>query len=525
MHYAIIVLLTFIQTLVMNRMMGLSVFEASPYTIRIWCNYLAASLVLWSPMLLTNKKRWTYAVAVLLDVWLIGNLIYFRSYSDVLNRWCLQNAGNMQGIWSSILPFLQWRDLFFPIVTVGWIVFCETDQRAYKLSIWKRISIFLVAFLLCCTPQTLIHKKADLPLSPFDTYYADVSMGRMWYIYTFGAITHLGNEILNMVTRKQTELVPVVNEETTVFMQKPDSVPNQGNLLIVFFESLEDWTIGLHVDGQAITPNLNRLTAHPMTGHYPMKAQVKEGKSSDAQLIVFNGLLPLRNGAASMRYAYNKYPSLVTYMDASTKHMFAAYAYHMWNQKMNAEAYGFDSLYAVEMSDIELANRTIHTIRHAPRPFMVATVTMASHSPFMAYADSSALRIASHDYTRTQAHYLQCVHYTDSAVGRILDAVMTDSLLAATTRIVIIGDHPIFDVDTSVPFIIYDPFGLPVTITRPLYQMDIYTTLVERMHIATLWHGLGKNIADTCAYTPEQMKALESLSDRLIRSNYFDSSL
>jgi hypothetical protein len=55
--------------------------------------------------------------------------------------------------------------------------------------------------------------------------------------------------------------------------------------------------------------------------------------------------------------------------------------------------------------------------------------------------------------------------------------------------------------------------------------MDIYTTLVKRMHIATTWHGLGRNIADTCAYTDEEIKNLESLSDRLIRTNYFKSNL
>ena len=54
-----------------------------------------------------------------------------------------------------------------------------------------------------------------------------------------------------------------------------------------------------------------------------------------------------------------------------------------------------------------------------------------------------------------------------------------------------------------------------------LYQIDIYTTLVARMHIATPWHGLGKNISDSCAYTLEEIRHLESLSDRIIQTNYF----
>ena len=94
-------------------------------------------------------------------------------------------------------------------------------------------------------------------------------------------------------------------------------------------------------------------------------------------------------------------------------------------------------------------------------------------------------------------------------------------MLAATTRIVITGDHPVFDLTAPVPFVIYDPYVQPVSVSRPLYQIDIYTTLAERMHIATPWRGLGKNISDTCAYTPAEIRNLESLSDRLIRTDYF----
>ena len=37
------------------------------------------------------------------------------------------------------------------------------------------------------------------------------------------------------------------------------------------------------------TPRINRLAEHRMSGRYAVQAQVKEGKSSDAQLIIFNG--------------------------------------------------------------------------------------------------------------------------------------------------------------------------------------------------------------------------------------------
>ena len=502
-------------------MMGLHVFEASPFTLRLWSNYLAASLILWSPMLFSNKRRWTYVVSILLDVWFIGNLAYYRSYGDVLNRWCLQNIGNMDGIWTSVLPFLHGEDLVLVCITFVWIVLSETIHFEYYLSLTKRIGIAVSAFLILCLPHTLIHRKAELPLSPFNTYYADLSMGRTWYICCFGAITHLANEGVNLILNRESKAQSVSVNEVAAFIGKPDTIPEQENLLFIIFESLEDWTIGLQVDGAEVTPNINRLIKNSQTGHYVMSAQVKEGKSSDAQLIAFNGLLPIKNGAASMRYANNAYPSFVKYSHAHTKRLFAAYSPYMWNQHMNALSYGFDTLYAKKVSDCVLADSVIAAITYSDSSFIFTMVSMASHSPFLEYADSSSLHISNIKYDETKIHYLQCVHYTDSALGPLIEAVLGDSTLAANTRIVIIGDHPVFKIDTFVPFILYDPFVAPVAVGRPLYQIDVYTTLVERMHIDTNWKGLGRNIADTCAYTSEQMHALESLSDRIIRTDYF----
>lgn len=525
MYYIILVILTVVQTIVTNWLMGLPVFDASPYTVRVWCNYTTAAMIVWSPLLFTTKRRWTYIVAILLDIWFVGNLMYFRSYGDVLNRWCLPNVNNMGGIWSSVLLFMQWSDLIFPFVTLLWILLSETIQRDFIIPLWKRITIALVALIVCCIPQTHICKKAELPFFPFNSYYADLSMGRVWYMHSFGAITHFANETINLVAHREESVSPVTEEELAKYSQTPDSIPEQGNLLIILFESLENWPIGLQVNGQEVTPNINRLVAHPMTGNYPMIAQVKEGKSSDARLTAFNGLLPISNGAAAMRYPAILYPSLLKYSHARSKQLFASSNSHSWNLEMNSHSYGFDTLFADIASDGIMGNMVKQSITTTPSPFIISLCTMASHAPFSEFADSSSLCINHSTYDDTHVRYLQCVHYTDSAIGRVINTILSDSILATTTRIVITGDHPIFDLVSPVPFIIYDPFTPPTTVSRPLYQIDIYTTLVERMHIATPWHGLGRNISDTCAYTIEEMKDLESLSDRLIRTNYFKTGL
>ena len=500
-------------------MMGLSVFDLSPYTIRLWSNYLAAALLLWSPMLFTKKKRWTYVIMLLLNLWFIGNLVYFRSYGDVLNRWCLQSMGNMTGIWSSVLPFLHIEDLIFPCFTLLWIILAEVLHPICTISLSKRVGFAVIAFLLSCTPQTLILRKAELPFSPFSSYYEDVSMGRIWYMHTFGAITHFANESFNYMFRAETPAAPVAHEEIKPFLQDTLSlnVEDNSNLLFVFFESWEYWTVGLCVGGEEVTPNINRLIALPQSACYPLQSQVRGGKSSDAQLIAFTGLLPIRNGAVSMRYAENTFPSWVKAANASAKQLFTPCEATLWNQIMLARALGFDSLYAETVSDKRLVKEVNRSISSAQGNWIIAMTTMASHSPFIEYADSLALP-NENSYSIDEQRYLQCVHYTDHALGLLIDRILSDSSLASKTRIVITGDHPIFQLDRPVPFVLYDPFWAPEEAGHALRQVDIYTTLVKRMNGPTGWRGLGRYLTDTTSVCEEELFVL---SDRLIRTNYF----
>jgi len=520
MYYALITFLTFIKQLLAVYLLGLQVFEPAPYTLRLWGCYLAFAMLLWLPLLFTDRRRWTYVLNMLLDVWLIGNLLYFRSYGDLLNRWCLMDASNMDGIWDAVLPFFRWQDIIFVLLTVVWIVLSEFVTRQARLPRWAQITMAVGIASVAFLPQAVSARHSERPVNPFACYYADLSMGRMWYMHAYGPISHFCNECVNLAFRRESAPIPVTQVEVQPYIIDIPAASDreQGNLLFIFFESLEYWAIGLQVNGAEVTPNLNRLIAGTHTACYPMHAQVRQGKSSDAQLIALSGLLPIRNGAVSMRYAGNTFPSWVKAIDAPTRQMFTPCEPSMWNQAMLAEAFGFDSLYAKPVSDIQLADEVKHCIATSRRPFVLLMTTMASHSPFTAFADSVYMPEMP-EYSTNQRNYLRCVHYTDSAIGRLLQPILTDSVLSSGTRIIITGDHPIFQTDTPVPFILYDPYESPVTAQHGLNQVDIYTTLVDRIGIATSWHGLGKNIADTTASACEE--ELLQLSDRLIRTNYF----
>ena len=84
---------------------------------------------------------------------------------------------------------------------------------------------------------------------------------------------------------------------------------------MILAESLESWVLEQTVEGQELTPCLNRLLKDSTTIYAPyVVSQVKGGRSIDAQLMVNTGLLPIDNGVYSLKYPHSTYPSLARAM-------------------------------------------------------------------------------------------------------------------------------------------------------------------------------------------------------------------
>jgi len=310
------------------------------------------------------------------------------------------------------------------------------------------------------------------------------------------------------------------------------------NLLIIYFESLESWIINSDINDQPITPNLNKLVSSSHTLFADkMTKQIRGGNSSDAQLIVNTGLLPIYRGATCHRYFTNSYFSLSKAIDSKYKKWtYIIDDAKCWNQQAITKAYGYDSLFANNKTDYLMCKKIES---HIETPFLFQVVTLASHAPFKAFADSSSL-VLPKNMPAEMANYIKSVNYTDNAIGLLLDKI---NQIETNTIIAIVGDHTIFhnekrnefkqycnkhnlDIPVEkefVPFIVHFP-GIEerITVADIVYQMDIYPTLLHLLNRENyIWQGFGINLLDPNAerkITPED--ALK-LSDAIIRNNYF----
>ncbi len=271
------------------------------------------------------------------------------------------------------------------------------------------------------------------------------------------------------------------------------------NLIVIHAESLEQFVIGMEVDGQEITPFLNQLIEKSVycSNFY---SQVSLGTSSDSEITFNTGLLPSQNGCTSINYYTtidNALPTLLSregYYTAS----FHANNGNCWNRKLFHKYLGYQNFYSKEdfeideviglgLSDISFFRQCLDYIDTFEQPFYTTMITLTNHTPFKGVdgeLDLSSLEDKSARYKR----YLQTVHYADSALEYLFSELESRGYLENTT-IIIYGDHGALlgteEQNQKVPLIIYSSKLEAQEITKVCGMYDCLPTIANLFNIET----------------------------------------
>ena len=491
-----------------------------------------------------------FVLDFILDIWIWANLISLRSHGLMITGYDFRIVGNMNGFWDSIFVFIHFSDILMFIITGAFIYVWlkklnQPEQIHWRLGVPALlISIFLfmikpVHFHNIWGMPTNICKQLNVTGEGRKTFAADYTIfSNLWseiYFYSNLEDIPAKSQLTDDQIAKITSHMSFTNKQDTL----------RDNLVIILFESLEGWVIGKNINGQEITPNLNKLTQTNSIYGVKMSAQTQRGASSDAQLTINTGLMPLIYEAVSFAYTNNKYYSIGDAMAKLGSHniMRIPTDASAWNQINISKPWGYPTLYAKECSDEELFNDLAATIDSIPEPYCIQAVTMASHAPFWKYAGLSTLEVPNDGLPTDKINYLKSVNYTDRCIGQFLDAVKDNPKMQNTT-IVIVGDHSIFndsrqdfagsetgkalnaaDASYFVPFIIHSPKNLQTKeITDTTYHMDIYPTLLSIFKLDNYpWRGIGCDLTKPIERTMNEGD-LSDLCGMIIRSDFFQEN-
>lgn len=483
-----------------------------------------------------TRCRWAQIVVMaLLDVLLVANLMYFRTYYSAIPASSYLEAGNLADFKASVTDSLRWADIVLPLITIATAVMAfryKTTKRQPLTAVLKWWAAPLAGFALLLTGVNLckggFHKSLRSVRQSAYLCSADAPIfsvfGCIWYDITDAAEP--------ITPEKQAEIEQWLASQPK--HQPTDSVTEKrSNLLIVFAESLESWVLEKKVDGKEITPCLNRLLKDKSTLYAPnVLTQVKGGRSIDAQLMICSGLLPLMSGTYSSLYYDNTFYTLQKAMRGlkhSRSYLLTIDKVSTWNQGAVARSFGTDTI--ISYHDFKMTEAFGTHKRIGDASFFqqcrekiergeVWKPGESVYMQFVTYSGHAPFKLPDHLRTITfpasipekAADYMTTAHYTDKAIGDFVAYLKTLPQYKETI-VVIVGDHEglasyrqelvgnpacrgLVSDKQLTPFIVLNsPVGMRYD--KFMGQIDIYPTLLNLMQLdAYRWHGLGQSILD-----------------------------
>lgn len=502
-----------------------------------YTNKLLLCCLLALPMLAAKRKWYAYGISFAVDIWLICNLMYFRTYYTIIPSTSYLLVGNLADFQASVWESLRWSDAVFPLSTVIMIAaWWRTDVRAAMQGKVKKTARILAVGIVA--PAVI--------LACYLAYYGGFKEAYEDLLYdgpTCGAAVYtIPGALLYEPFAGTTEYTPEVEAQVSEWLaQKPasDSIPYAiippENCIIILAESFESWLLGANVEGQEITPRLNRLLSRDSVLFAPyMQSQVKGARSIDAQLILHTGLLPVNYGSFSHRFPHHTYLTLDKAFkqakgEEAVTASFTVDKRTVWNAGIVAQDFGYDMLLDKpawvndvktgprgRLGDDSFLRQSYEKLKgeevwKTGAPAMVQLVTYSGHTPFIIPDHLKELTFSNRIPERLR-NYMQVAHYTDRAIGDFIDSISSNPKFN-NTMIVITGDHEGIGADRATfvkdkevaqwlspeqftPFIVLNS-PVEMRYEGVLGQVDMYPTLLQLLGLDSYpWRGLGRSILE-----------------------------
>ena len=547
----------------------------SPFSFpALYLHTALAVLVLLSPYVLTRKQWVQVTIMLVVDGWLVANLMYSRTYYTVIPLDSYGLAGNLADFTASVFDSLRWPDVLFPLSTLLCLVGRNKRTDAPGTGKHYLATLAGVALLTCGLNFSQGGFKAAYGSLQNANYH---SCGVP--IYTlFGHLYYNDLQKGETYTPQTARLIGDWLSEQPTWHPLPDSVPTRQNLVVILCESLESWVLERSVEGKEITPCLNTLLKDTTATLYAPKVltQVAGGRSIDCQLLLNAGMLPIENGAYSVKYPGNTYYTLTK----ALKEKYDAQSYLMtvdksivWNQGAVARAFGIDTVLSKpcwrldekvgmrkKLGDASFFRQCVEKMKQGEvwkdgETVYLQCVTYSGHNPFILPEGLKRISFEG-NYPQRMKDYMTMANYTDHALGEFIDYLKTRPDYDRTL-IVITGDHeglaadraPLCQSAAGKGIVSDKPFTPFIILNSPVAfryegvmgQVDMYSTLLHLMRLDEYpWRGIGQSIldpdkppfaigpqmnleGDTCGVLPDQMKHIRcarSVSDLMIRYNY-----
>ncbi|NBD26124.1 LTA synthase family protein [Paenibacillus glycinis] len=473
-----------------------------------------------------SKRKLVYYVTVNLLVTAIffAVIMYYKYFGIIVTYHALEQVNQVTAVKSSVFSLL---DPYYLFIFLDIIVFFYLLLRRKHAVNWKRLSqlpinraivsvVFIVSLALCLF--NILPNRASM-----NEIVKAEDMGILNYeLYTLFSDPKQPTVPMSEITQAAIDEQKGIQEPAS---PKYWQAAKGKNLIIVQMEAFQNFLIGLKIDGQEVTPNMNKLAKeHIYFSNFYQ--QVGQGNTSDAEFVVNTSFYTPPTGAASVVYTDRALPSLPKLLQASGYQTatFHTNFVEFWNRSDLYKAIGFEKYYDQNFfgqddtvffgpSDEVLYQKTAEKLDEMQKagPFYSQLITMSSHHPFTIPERKYKIKLPARYDGTFVGDYIRAQNYADYSLGLFIDDLKKRGIWDNSV-FVIYGDHlglPIYSLNSdekklmkeiygreygntdmiNIPLIISSPgVATPMELKQTGGQSDIMPTVANLLGISLQDH-------------------------------------
>lgn len=481
----------------------------------------------WGWLMKPKKQKWFILIShVVLTLLLYSNLVFYRFFNDFITIPVLFQTKNVGDLGSSALGLMRPTDaLYFVDYIILLVLFWKRREVTHMESshIWKRL-MFKTTLLgsLAAGSLNLILAEEQRPQLLTRTFDRQILV-RLLGVYNF--------QLYDMVmyTKSATERAFASGDDVTEvenYIKNRSVQPNPSlfgvakgkNVVIVSLESTQNFLLGYQLNGQEVTPFLNKLRQDSLYFDQ-FYHQTGQGKTSDAEFLVENSWFGLPRGSAFSTRSGNTYRGMAKIVGENgyMTSVFHGNNASFWNRDKMYPKLGIDKFFdetyftinegetvGYGLKDVPFFQQSVDIMKGLKQPFYARMITLTNHYPYT--MDEKDIMNEPHQTGDVSVdRYFQTARYQDYALEQFFQH-MKDKGLYENTIFVLYGDHygisenhnkameqvigkPITPIESvelqKVPFFIHIPGIQGQTIHTLGGQLDIKPTLLHLLGIST----------------------------------------
>ncbi|MEK5390420.1 LTA synthase family protein [Margalitia sp. FSL K6-0131] len=415
---------------------------------------------------------------------LFGNILYYRFYIDYVTVPVLFQFQNVGGLSQSTVELLRWTDPLL-VVDIIFLIFAAiklVDKSKFVSKKQHRASLAISIMLILAV---LVGGEVEDPNLFKKTY------DRELLVKTIGTFNyHVYDILFNSKMLVQSAFAESNDIHKVESYLKKENAPSlskssyhgqaQGkNLILISLESTQQFVLNRKINGEEITPFLNKLIKESY--YFPnFYHQTAQGKTSDAEFMIDNGLYPLSGGSVFVRRPHNDYYALPAILKEQgyISTVFHSNDESFWNRGNMYQTLGYDRFFSKKdyqvteensvnygLKDIPFFKQSIPYLKKLPQPFYAKFLTLTNHFPFLLHNEDDRFLNIDENNADLVHRYFATVRYEDEAIKQFFDLLKKEGIYNNSV-IVLYGDH--YGISRSYDKELEEVLGKKISLTDQL---------------------------------------------------------